>query len=1580
MDFSKVTNIVIPEGRVTQIAEKKTGRILWGNAIAAGVILTAVDASSPVVVKTETTDGTQYRINNGAWTHYDTVTTLSARKIAIRCVGKTKAHLMNTAGDRTGVQDSSGKFKLSGHIADLLDWKKRLKETITYGESCFASFLSGCTTVTDISELIFPDTVSESMWNEAFRDCTALENGFTKLPAKTLAASCYYGMFFRCTALKKAPEIMAETLAQSCFQKMFQGCTGLESVASTTIHFTQVHNYSLYEMFSGCTALKEGLDLTKIIGVTHETTSMGTIPGQAAFQSMYEGCSNLTSATLPETFELCNGNYKSSAMFYTMFKDCTSLVTAPPFPKCTLSTGTTASCSTIFYGMYNGCKALKTLPTLAQYPTHVRGGADQLFRETFKGCTSITEVPDGYFNAITSAGADFRSTFEGCTGLTKIGKIFNSSMTAYTKIDMEYMFKDCKSLASMPTEDWLLNYTYGSDFVSMFENCSSLKTVQGITLVSQNETNSTGNFTAMFKGCTSLTSATFTTSLLYGVFDEMFANDTALTTVTMDMSKLAWSSTSSTTHFKQMFNFCKSLKEIPFVLPSTVKTLAASDCNAMFGTCTSLTKVPNDFFGGVTEVGSNCCESMFSGCTALTDVPLDLVANITTLASQCFKFMFYGTGCRIPIDLPATTLANNCYDSMYVNCTSMYASATETGYYVYAWRVPSDEDTTSTATTPTLNMFSSIGGGLSKWTGSPTLNTTYYFLQNTYVKLESDSGTAMTFNSASAASLTYSLDNTTYQTVAANTDISCPKGVIYLKGSSGVATRVGTDSTGSDNNVSGVFKVTCSANDVKVSGDARALVKADSFGSISSFSATYMFGNLFRNQTAIKDISKFVVGATGNESCYSMFRNCDNLTKVSAHLLPCDNVATCAYEDMLAYNSGLTELPKNFLPATTAASGAYQYMFQNCPNLKKLPNINITELGYRVCHYMFYSCTAVEELEDGMFDAITQITCNDGMEYMFQACTGLKKVSAKFTNLTYIARGGCYYMFSGCTALESVPTDMFPVLTTVGYGGMSHMFYYCSKLLNAPNLPATNFTAYDRTDTSATSTRSGYTYESMFQSCSSLKTGPSALPATTLVDYCYLNMFYECFSMESGPTVLPAETAAIYCYQFMYYRNYKMTTAPDISLKTTATGCCFGMFTACTTMTTPPTALYATDLATSSYYSMFTGCIALTRTPQIYVKSATYQNCMAYMFGASSLNGTNWSACTSLKYLNFVYQITTVGVSAMYYMFNGCKVLEDIIDVSSTAPVAGNAMVAAYANTNVHISTTQTGEYNVPVTLPASTSTSPYYNMFASTTGTYTDSTYTAGTTYYMKPASNTFVKLRSRAGTAFTLTNNGNGNLQYSHNGVDWTNMTKSTAVTADFGHLYLRSSSANTGVGGSTQKTSYFKITSSTNDVVLAGYMYNLLNYNGSYSLGKCAFASLFYGNTALCDVSGVVLPSNTNSADYSCQGMFRECSNIVYPCVLPATTVGWGGYEQMFMDDTKLKYPSELPITSITTRSLTEMFSGCTGMKASTTQDSTYTHAWTMPSVGAGGGNATDMMFGVTGFNRIPVNGTTYYFAVA
>ena len=88
----------------------------------------------------------------------------------------------------------------------------------------------------------------------------------------------------------------------------------------------------------------------------------------------------------------------------------------------------------------------------------------------------------------------------------------------------------------------------------------------------------------------------------------------------------------------------------------------------LFENCTQLTSAPDL---PAKTLAIDCYSYMFNGCSKLETGPKELPA--TTLADDCYSHMFFGcknlkTG---PKELPATTLAESCYMGMFRNCTNL---------------------------------------------------------------------------------------------------------------------------------------------------------------------------------------------------------------------------------------------------------------------------------------------------------------------------------------------------------------------------------------------------------------------------------------------------------------------------------------------------------------------------------------------------------------------------------------------------------------------------------------------------------------------------------------------------------------------------------------------------------------------------------------------------------------------------------------------------------------------------------------------------------------------------------------------
>ena len=158
-----------------------------------------------------------------------------------------------------------------------------------------------------------------------------------------------------------------------------------------------------------------------------------------------------------------------------------------------------------------------------------------------------------------------------------------------------------------------------------------------------------------------------------------------------------------------------------------------------------------------------------------------------------------------------------------------------------------------------------------------------------------------------------------------------------------------------------------------------------------------------------------------------------------------------------------------------------------------------------------------------IFTGATNLEVNGGITTLIQDVLGGKVSDVPLANYCYAS------IFYNCTSLVKAPD--LPATTLANYC-YYRMFYNCTSLVKAPDLPAT--------------TLATYCYREVFRGCSSL-TIPPALPATTLANYCYYRMFRGCSSLTTVPE-LPATTLANNCYRDMF------SNCTKIKLSTTKTG------------------------------------------------------------------------------------------------------------------------------------------------------------------------------------------------------------------------------------------------------------------------------------------------------------------------------------------------------------------------------------------------------------------------------------------
>ena len=337
-----------------------------------------------------------------------------------------------------------------------------------------------------------------------------------------------------------------------------------------------------------------------------------------------------------------NGNPQDKTLkyneeFFNLFRNCSSLITAPELPATTLT-------NYCYSYMFCGCTSLINAPELPATTL-----ASYCYEFMFSGCTNIITAPE--LPATTLASYCYWDMFENCTSLVNAPEL---PATTLAERCYEHMFEKCTSLVTAPKlpATTLAEYCY----YGMFVYCKSLVNAPELPAT----TLAPSCYLTMFEGCKSLVNAPElpATTLANECYSGMFIGCTSIVTAPeLPATTLAPSC------YSNMFDGCTSLVNAP-VLPAT--TLADICYLSMFRYCTSLVNAPEL---PATTLANNCYSTMFIGCTSLVNAP-ELPS--TTLTQFCYDAMFMNcTSITTAPELPATTLAPYCYEDMFNGCSKL---------------------------------------------------------------------------------------------------------------------------------------------------------------------------------------------------------------------------------------------------------------------------------------------------------------------------------------------------------------------------------------------------------------------------------------------------------------------------------------------------------------------------------------------------------------------------------------------------------------------------------------------------------------------------------------------------------------------------------------------------------------------------------------------------------------------------------------------------------------------------------------------------------------------------------------------
>ena len=238
-------------------------------------------------------------------------------------------------------------------------------------------------------------------------------------------------------------------------------------------------DYSNIQFDKDCYVYGNIMSLITSTGYSTATTLTGSYSFCKLFHYNIRLKSHATNQLLLPATTLAECCYES------MFEGCVNLTSTPVLPATTLATA-------CYKRMFCGCNNLTTAPALSATTL-----ADYCYESMFEGCVNLTSTP--VLPATTLAEWCYSSMFSNCTSLTTAPALPAETLAAECYY---YMFRDCTSLTTAPAE---LPATTLAErcYFCMFAGCISLTTAPALPA----ETLAKACYSCMFAGCSSLTTA-----------------------------------------------------------------------------------------------------------------------------------------------------------------------------------------------------------------------------------------------------------------------------------------------------------------------------------------------------------------------------------------------------------------------------------------------------------------------------------------------------------------------------------------------------------------------------------------------------------------------------------------------------------------------------------------------------------------------------------------------------------------------------------------------------------------------------------------------------------------------------------------------------------------------------------------------------------------------------------------------------------------------------------------------------------------------------------------------------------------
>ena len=206
---------------------------------------TAVEASTVKLTATgsPTVSGLHYRLGtSGPWLPYTIGNTINL------AVGK-KVQFWNSAETLSRSSENYVQFEMTGEIVAAGKLNSLLNGA-ALSNGCFWLLFSGCSAMKSAPELPNEEIARTNCYYGMFMYTGIVHPPV--LPATSLGASCYTGMFAYCADMIETPVLPALNLATQCYWMMFRGCS---SITSVVLPAATLENTCYRQMFQDASAL-----------------------------------------------------------------------------------------------------------------------------------------------------------------------------------------------------------------------------------------------------------------------------------------------------------------------------------------------------------------------------------------------------------------------------------------------------------------------------------------------------------------------------------------------------------------------------------------------------------------------------------------------------------------------------------------------------------------------------------------------------------------------------------------------------------------------------------------------------------------------------------------------------------------------------------------------------------------------------------------------------------------------------------------------------------------------------------------------------------------------------------------------------------------------------------------------------------------------------------------------------------------------------------------------------------------------------------------------------------------------------